>query len=362
MMSFSANFVAFCCIGNFLQASERKRKGGAGLSLQRKFQVRPALQAFRQMGICVPTVFRGAGLCEGLAEDKNLELDAEGCRRVFVAAAAEYGRFDFGQQLAIQYARIPYGPGYFAFISSPNIGAAVKAIAKYKPQVSAIGCSAEQDEGDLKVEVYQTTSEFPVDSNMALVEFAYMVELSKNCADGFLKAKRISLRDVGAAHDAYKLFFACPIVEGPVDAMWIGSEDLTIPLHSKNHEIAVIAQKRLDDTYFPNIGQKNFSEQVCRVVKEELLVGRVGAQNAANAMGLSPRSLNRRLKEYGITFAQIQSDIRRQHSIELLSDMGVSISEVAFRVGFKEVASFYKAFKKWNGVTPAQMRNRWQLK
>lgn len=332
------------------------------MSLQRKFQVRPALQAFRQMGLSVPSVFRRAELCESLAEDKYLELDARGCRRLFVAAAEQYGRFDFGLQIAIQYAKIPYGAGYFAFISSPNVGSAIKAIAKYKPQVSAIGCSAEQDEGDLKVEVYQTTSEFPVDSNMALVEFAYIVELSRNCCDGFLHVKRISLRDAATAHEAYKEFFSCPITEGPVDAMWIGSKSLEIPLHANNQEIEIIAKKRLDDIYFPDLNQKDFCEQVRNTVKENLFYGKVGAINAAKKMGISVRTLNRKLKDRHITFMEIQGDLQRHYSVELLSDISMSIPEIAFRLGFKEVASFYRAFKKWHGVTPAQMRNSWKQK
>jgi AraC-like DNA-binding protein len=344
-----------------LQENEIKQKR-ASMSLQRKYQVRPALQAFRQMGICVPSVFRRAKLCGSSAEDKHLELNATSCRRLFVAAAEEYGRFDFGLQLAIQYARIPYGPGYFAFISSPNIGAAIKAIAKYKPQVSAIGCSAEQDEGDLKVEVYQTTSEFPVDSNMSLVEFAYIVELLRNCCDGFLDVKLISLRDAATAHDAYKEFFSCPITEGPVSAMWIGSRSLEIPLHAENLEIGMIAKKRLEAIYFPNLDQKDFCEQARNAAKENLLCGRVGAINAASKMGISVRTLNRKLKECDISFMDIQSDIQRHHSLELLSDINMGISEIAFRLGFKEVASFYRAFKKWHGVTPAQMRNSWKQK
>lgn len=340
----------------------KSTKEMTGMSLQRKFQVRPALQAYRQMGLCVPSVFRRAELCESLAEDKNLELDANGCRRIFMAAAEEYNHEDFGLHLAMQYARIPYGPGYFAFISSPNVGSAIKALAKYKPQVAAIGCSAERDYGDLRVEVYQTTPEFPVDSNMALVEFSYIVELSRNCCDGLLQVKRISLCDVTAVNNAYQEFFLCPILEGHVNAMWIGSESLALPLHANSQEISYIAKKRLDDVYFPDLNQKDFCEQVRNAIRENLLSGRVGAQNAAKKMGLSVRTLNRKLKEHDTTFMNIQSDIQRHHSVELLSDIGMSISEISFRLGFKEVASFYRAFKKWHGVTPAQMRNSWKQK
>lgn len=330
------------------------------MSGQKKYQVRPVLQAFREIGVCVPSTLRRVGLTEDLVKRQNFQFDAKTCRRIFVAAAEEFSGPDFGLQVALQYSKIPYGPVFFAFISSPDIGAAIKAIAKYKPQVSPLGIVAEHDEIGMKITMCEMTSDFPASSSMALVEFAYIVELSRNCADGFLKVKQISLRDSGAAHDAYKRFFACPILEGPIDAIWFGSEDLTIPLHSKNQEIGAVCRKQLDDLYFPNLDQQDLCEQVRQALKEDLLSGRVGAQNVAKKMGLSVRTLTRRLKENGISFTEIQSDLQRHHAVELLSNMSVSISEVAFRVGFKEVASFYRAFKKWYGITPAQMRETWK--
>lgn len=332
---------------------------GAEMTNRRRYSVRPVIQALSRIGLCVPSVFQRAQLSEVLTKDSNLALDASASRRLFVAAAEEYGSVDFGFQLALQYARTPYGIGYFAFISSQNVEAAVKAHAKYKPQVAPIGCSAAHDAGNLKVEIYQTTSEFPVDSNVALIDFAYIIELLRNSCDGLVDIEKISLREVSAAHDAYHRFFSCEIEEGPVDAMWISSTCLGLPLHSKNPEIDLIAKERLERLYFSESDQKDFCQQVRETVRDNILTGRVGAKNAAQKLGISVRTLSRRLENHGLRFVDIQNDIQQVLSIDLLSDFTMSIDEVAFRVGYKEKASFYRAFKTWHGVTPAQMRRSW---
>ena len=72
----------------------------------------------------------------------------------------------------------------------------------------------------------------------------------------------------------------------------------------------------------------------------------------ADSLHLTPITLRRRLRAEGSTYQQIKDDIRRDSAIYNLSRGKMSIEEVAESGGFTESTSFYRAFKRWTGVTP----------
>lgn len=331
------------------------------MASHKRYPVRPALHAVRQMGLCIPSVFKRAQLSESLIEDKHFTLDAKGLLRIFTAAAEEDAGPDFGFRFALQYARIPYGPAYFAFACSPNIGAGIKMVSKYKPVASPIGFRVEDDAGDLRINIFQTTSDFPTGSSVAIMEFAYILELQRNFCDGITNAKKITLCSPKPEYKNYEEFFGCSIVVGSQDLMWIGSEDLSIPLHAANLEIGALIKGKLDSEHFPSFEDEDIYKLTSQSVKENLYSGQVGVQAAAHRIGISTRTLHRKLRQAELTFTSIQSEARREIALELLADRSVSISELSFRLGFKETASFYRAFKTWHGVTPAQMRKDWSI-
>ena len=77
-------------------------------------------------------------------------------------------------------------------------------------------------------------------------------------------------------------------------------------------------------------------------------------------MGVSARTLSRRLIEEGTSFRTIQDEVRHQLAVALLGDAGVSIAEVAFFLGYSEPAPFHRSFKRWTGTTP-QLHRRAML-
>jgi AraC-like DNA-binding protein len=78
----------------------------------------------------------------------------------------------------------------------------------------------------------------------------------------------------------------------------------------------------------------------------------------ARQLGLSERTLQRRLEERGITFRVLVDDVRKQQAIQLLSTTMLPISEVAWKAGYADLASFNHAFRRWTGASPNAYRRR----
>jgi len=77
---------------------------------------------------------------------------------------------------------------------------------------------------------------------------------------------------------------------------------------------------------------------------------------AAASLAMSPRTLQRRLRDEGTSFRKVHDDARREIASDFLADPSLSISEVADRLGFADVSSFDTAFKRWTGRTPRAHR------
>lgn len=71
---------------------------------------------------------------------------------------------------------------------------------------------------------------------------------------------------------------------------------------------------------------------------------------------LSPRSLQRKLAEAGLSFTQLTEQVRRELAETYLCDATMNLTDVAFLLGYSEQSAFQRAFKRWSGQTPAQYR------
>lgn len=89
--------------------------------------------------------------------------------------------------------------------------------------------------------------------------------------------------------------------------------------------------------------------------------GDASADSIAAAMGFSRQTLFRRLKDEGVTFEEVLDELRHKMAIHYLQGKRASINEVAYLVGFSDRASFSRAFKRWTGRTPGEVRAQFRL-
>jgi AraC-like DNA-binding protein len=77
---------------------------------------------------------------------------------------------------------------------------------------------------------------------------------------------------------------------------------------------------------------------------------------AARWSGISARSLRRKLEEENTSFSRVRTEARASSAKRMLEDPRRSIGEITYALGFSETSAFYRAFKRWTGMTPAVYR------
>lgn len=98
-------------------------------------------------------------------------------------------------------------------------------------------------------------------------------------------------------------------------------------------------------------------ESALRVrLRGALAQGQADSSRMARLLGVSERTLQRRLTEIDRSYSQIVEDFRREESARLLSDRTLHLVEVASRLGYSEQTSFTRAFRRWHRMTPSHWR------
>ena len=84
--------------------------------------------------------------------------------------------------------------------------------------------------------------------------------------------------------------------------------------------------------------------------------GKAQADKVAVQLGMSRRTLGRRLAAEGLTFAGVLADLRVDLAKRQLREGSLTISQIAWLLGYREVSGFTHAFKRWTGKTPREVR------
>jgi AraC-like DNA-binding protein len=101
--------------------------------------------------------------------------------------------------------------------------------------------------------------------------------------------------------------------------------------------------------------------EAARAVREHVvdtLAAGTSLEGAARALGVSPRTLHRRLREEGASFRGVRDSVRRESAIARLARTDDAIAAIAADLGYSEPSAFFRAFVGWTGVAPSEYRRR----
>jgi len=99
-----------------------------------------------------------------------------------------------------------------------------------------------------------------------------------------------------------------------------------------------------------------FVDALCLYLRDLLGEGVTDLDTLADALGTSPRSVQRRLASQGLTFSRLLERCRLKLAQEMLADPSARVIDVAYETGYSDPGNFARAFRRWSGVTPREYR------
>jgi len=131
-----------------------------------------------------------------------------------------------------------------------------------------------------------------------------------------------------------------------LDAAFDGGKDYVFGVFTR-HADALLEELATRDTIRSAVEARMLAD---------LHEGTLSMDRIARDLGMSRQTLYRRLKDEGVTFAQVHDDLRQRMAMDYLSARKVSVGETAYLLGFSEASAFVRAFRRWTGVSPTAWR------
>ncbi len=157
---------------------------------------------------------------------------------------------------------------------------------------------------------------------------------------------------------SYEAAFGCPILfNQPYYTISYKTLDLETRTAKADESINQFLLERVDEeTKGLAVSSNKIIADVEVLIKDALPSGIPGIIQISRHIGMSNRTLTRRLSENGVTFRDLIRKTQEQVSKDLLNNSSRSVAEIAFEVGFSEQSAFNRAFKRWTGLSPLEFR------
>ena len=155
----------------------------------------------------------------------------------------------------------------------------------------------------------------------------------------------------------YSEHFSCPVYfNSDRDALLVDEAALAVPNKLGDETIASFFDRHLEQELASLPDQIGLEQRVRKAVVKLLSEGVPTLSEISNELGMSARTLQRRLSENGRSFQGLVDLARQELAQQLLRETDYSLAEVAFLTGFSEQSGFTRAFKRWSGQTPRSYR------
>jgi AraC-like DNA-binding protein len=149
-----------------------------------------------------------------------------------------------------------------------------------------------------------------------------------------------------------RIFGVAPRFAAPENELVCTRAQLELGLVTADPHLSAILDRHAQELLrrVPTVDQ--LPERVRGLLAQELRGGDPSAERIASRLGMSARTLRRRLDEQGSGLSSLLDALRKDLALRYLDEARLTLSEIAFELGFADERAFRRAFKRWTGRTP----------
>ncbi|WP_116364456.1 AraC family transcriptional regulator [Parahaliea mediterranea] len=243
----------------------------------------------------------------------------------------------------------------YAFMASTTLLEALQRVARFNPMVSDAARVGLENRGDTVVLSWEAVTPEHGPSLEAMEAILSLILRSSRKIKGrdFAPLSVALMRKRCADETPFREFFRSPIHFGaPRYEMVFDRADLEQPLEWGNENLARSSDRVIED-YLKQLERDSVATRLRNLLVRDMPGGTLGHEHYARELGMSVRSLQRKLSAEDTSFNQLLNETRCELACSYLSRKPrPSLTEIAFLLGFSDTSSFSRAFHRWTGVAP----------
>jgi len=316
---------------------------------------RSFLAALERLHFDRAVLLKASGIAESDLADPDARISCVAIGAMVDAAQ----RIRFIPNIGLALARATpigtYGLFDYLVLTSDTVGGAVRQIARYTHLVgNPVSTAIWPDEDPVQIDLVNRAAPMAVEYFVGLV----VLHLGKEVEGRFA----IDLAEFDHVPDdagEFERVLGCAVrVGGGRNRLLIPQRSWRLPLRRRDPVLRQVLESQADATLARASLPRNIVDDVRDALARRMVRGDLQIDIVARELGMSPRTLQRRLTIAGVSFQALLEEVRREAAARYMRESTLAISEVAYLIGYSEPAPFHRAFKRWFGTTPDVYRQR----
>lgn len=321
----------------------------------------PAASSFwRQIedyGIDAEPLFKKHGIPASTLFDHNARISDLVIDRISAEVVEQTDDPFFGLKEERYFLPSHIGPLGFAWLASTSLRSAMERLQRYSKVIH------EKIEVDISEQV--NTLVVSIHSGAPLANIIYRADaqlslLTKMCrfiAGDEWNPKKVTLIHSPPADTSYYFqLFRCPVeFNAGQNSLHLDRDRAEKRLSGSNKQLAQL-NDHMVVRYLASQAKGDIVNQVKAAILERLGEGSVNESTIADSLHMSTRNLNRKLNAENISFKTLLLEIRTELASQYINDATLTLTEISYQLGFSEISSFSRAYRRWTGQSPSEAR------
>ncbi|MCA9528229.1 MAG: AraC family transcriptional regulator [Myxococcales bacterium] len=320
--------------------------------------LRAARLAADWLGLSWQPLLVKAGLVPEVCEDPDGRLPLDALFALWYELMAHSGDEALGIQLARATPPGTMGIAEYVARNCATLRDVLEHAVRYSRLVNdGVQCTLELDGAE--VAFTHTWTNRPDAWPRAYLDWivGYLARTISRLAGENVRPRRVCLQHGPPADEAaYRDVLGCPVrFSSPVNAIVLDRGVLEAPVQTADPQLRSIMRKYAEEQLGRLPSVEGFLDDVRREVAAQVTAG-ARLEDVARSMGMSARSLQRRMQDEGTTYQAFVQEVRADLAASYLAEGQMPLGEIAFVLGYSEPSAFHRSFKRSRGVTPLKFR------
>jgi AraC-like DNA-binding protein len=319
--------------------------------------VKPALAALEDAGLQGEGVLRRVGISREMLGAVENRLPYETTCEFWMAAAEAAGDACFGLHVAEKMPTGAYDVIEYIMSVAPTAGEGLRRVTEYVRLI--------YDRSNFRLVLEPGSARMVRRTPLPCLHYdeftlALVLTRSRQATGVEWKPDRIGfVHERSEGREEVMRFFGTQVEYGQNATEMVFQPDvLALPQRHGDSRLLGILLRHADALLasLPNVG--DIVARVSSSVARELSAGLPTLLSTAQALRMTPRTLQRQLARHGMSHSGILDDVRRGLAMKYIADASLSVGEIGYLLQFSDPTAFHRAFRRWTGEAPQHYRQK----
>ena len=312
-------------------------------------------------GVTAESLYQAVGLNPAVLNDPDERIPFAQIVSLYEEAASLTGDHAFGLHVGEHVDPKAFDVLGYSVINSPTFGEALDRVVRYNFTWTNGSCfTVEKTSTDTRI-TYTYLDEFITerrhDAEMTLAAIAVLGRL---ITDEDWVPNNVSFQHDQPRNTAeHERIFRCPVrFNAKTNEFIFDSSKLSLPIVKADPGLCAVLDRHAEELLAKYPQGDTLIGRLRIIIKEELNGGDASLERVAEQLGMSGRTLQRKLRDHDTSHQEVLDHMRKDLAMRYMREPEMAICEVAYLLGFSESSALHRAFKRWTGMTPSEFRRR----